>query len=57
MTEPKQEQIKYVVDVAAGATTVSALMDLVPSATAILSMMWVCIRIWETETVKNLTGR
>lgn len=51
------EETKVVVDVAAGSVTVTAMMDVVPEATALLSLAWVCIRLWETDTVKFLTGR
>jgi tetrahydromethanopterin S-methyltransferase subunit C len=51
------EESKTVMDVAAGGVTVTALMDIVPEATALLSLAWVCIRIWETETIRKLTGR
>ena len=51
------EETKVVVDVVAGSVTVTAMMDIVPEATAFLSLAWVCVRLWETETVKFLTGR
>ena len=51
------EETKLVVDLAAGTITITALMKIVPAATAILSLVWICIRIWETETVKKLTNR
>ena len=51
------EETKVVVDVAAGSVTVTAMMDIVPEATALLSLAWGCVRLWETETVKFLTGR
>tara|TARA_R100000951_G_scaffold26255_1_gene22264 strand:- start:165 stop:338 length:174 start_codon:yes stop_codon:yes gene_type:complete len=51
------EETKVVIDVAAGSVTVTAMMDIVPEATALLSLAWVCVRLWETETVKFLTGR
>ena len=51
------EETKVVIDVAAGSVTVTAMMDIVPEATALLSLAWVCVRLWETDTVKFLTGR
>tara|TARA_R110000822_G_C14979217_1_gene458308 strand:+ start:51 stop:224 length:174 start_codon:yes stop_codon:yes gene_type:complete len=51
------EETKVVIDVAAGSVTVTAMMDIVPEATALLSLVWVCVRLWETDTVKFLTGR
>jgi len=51
------EETKVVIDVAAGSVTVTAMMDLVPEATALFSLVWVLLRIWETDTVKRLTRR
>ena len=51
------EETKLGVDLIAGSITISALMQIVPAATAVLSLIWICIRIWETETVKKLTNR
>ena len=51
------DSIKNIVDVGAGTLTVSALMDIVPEATALLSLVWICLRIYETETVQILLGR
>ena len=51
------ESEKIVLDVAAGTTTAAAWLNLMPDAAALLTGIWVIIRIWETETVKKLTGR
>lgn len=51
------EETKVVIDVAAGSVTVTAMMDLVPEATALFSLVWVLLRIWETDTIKKLTRR
>jgi adenine/guanine phosphoribosyltransferase-like PRPP-binding protein len=51
------EEQKVLVDVAAGTGTAAAFMDMAPNAVALLTGIWVVIRIWETETVKKLTGR
>ena len=51
------EETKVIVDVAAGSVTVTAMMDIVPEATALFSLVWVILRIWETDTVKRLTRR
>tara|TARA_R100000278_G_scaffold47072_1_gene40816 strand:+ start:2979 stop:3152 length:174 start_codon:yes stop_codon:yes gene_type:complete len=48
------EDAKQVTDVAAGGVTISAFMAWIPEATALLSLVWVCIRIYETDTVKNI---
>lgn len=51
------EEQKVLVDVAAGTGTAAALMDMAPNVVALFTGVWVLIRIWETETVKKLTGR
>ncbi len=51
------EEQKLLVDVAAGTGTAAAMMDMAPNAVALITGVWVLIRIWETDTVKRLTGR
>jgi len=51
------EEQKILVDVAAGTGTAAAFMDMAPNAVAIITGIWVIIRIWETETVRKLTRR
>ena len=52
-----EEEAKQVVDVAAGGVTLGAYFAWIPEATAIASLVWVLLRIWETETVKKLFGK
>ena len=51
------ESEKIIIDMTAGATTAAAWLNLMPDAVAVLTGVWVIIRIWETETVRKLTGR
>lgn len=51
------EDQKIIVDVAAGTGTAAAFLDMAPNAVAVITGIWVIIRIWETETVKRLTRR
>ena len=51
------ESEKTIIDMTAGATTAAAWLSLMPDAVAVLTGVWVIIRIWETETVRKLTGR
>jgi len=53
MTEDK----KLMIDVAAGTGTAAAYLDMAPNVVALLTGIWVIIRIWETETVKRMTRR
>jgi adenine/guanine phosphoribosyltransferase-like PRPP-binding protein len=51
------EDQKIIVDVAAGTGTAAAFLDMAPNAVALVTGIWVIIRIWETDTVKKLTRR
>ena len=48
---------KTAVDVIAATGTGAAWMGMAPDIVAIATGVWVLIRIWETDTVKFLTGR
>jgi hypothetical protein len=51
------EEQKVLVDVAAGSGTFAAWMGMAPDFVAVLTGIWVIIRIYETKTVRKLTGR
>lgn len=51
------EDQKIVIDVAAGTGTAAAYMDMAPNVVAVITGIWVLIRIWETKTVRKLTRR
>jgi hypothetical protein len=51
------EENKVIIDVAAGTGTFAAWVGMAPDIVAIATGIWVLIRIWETDTVKFLTGR
>lgn len=51
------EENKVIIDVAAGTGTFAAWVGMMPDIVAIATGIWVLIRIWETDTVKFLTGR
>jgi hypothetical protein len=51
------EPTKHVVDFAAVTTLLGTLIHLLPSATAFLTFVWMCIRIYETDTVQSILGR
>ena len=52
-----QEETKHIVDIAAGGVTLGAYFAWIPEATAVASLIWVLLRIWETETVQSLVNR
>ena len=57
MTEHDQETLKHMIDGASILTVIGTLVEFLPAVSAILSIVWVAIRIYETETVQKLVGR
>jgi hypothetical protein len=51
------EEQKVLIDVAAGSGTFAAWIGMAPDFVAVLTGVWVVIRIIETETVRKLMGR
>lgn len=51
-----EEQDKLMLDGVAGVTTLGAFFEMLPSLTALFSLIWVVIRIYETDTVQGLLG-
>ena len=51
------ETTKHVVDAASVTTTIGALAGILPALAALVSIVWGCIRIYETRTVQRLLGR
>lgn len=49
-----QEQIKHIGDAVAGAGTTAALMGWVPELTAVATLLWVLLRLYETKAVQDL---
>lgn len=44
-------------DVLSVATVIGAIVDILPSIAALFTIVWTGLRIWETDTVRGLTGR
>mgnify|MGYP006976787098 CR=1 FL=1 len=51
------EHLKTAADVGSVGTVLATLAGWLPEAAAFVSLVWGLIRIWETETVRRLTGR
>ena len=51
------QETKDVLDVAAGSTAVLTVAAWVPPIAGIFSIVWFGIRIWESDTVRELTNR
>lgn len=50
-------EVKTSIDVAAVAGGFGSWLALLPDIAALLSIIWLAVRIWETETVKRWTRR
>ena len=44
-------------DVTSIGVVMAALMEIVPALAALASLIWACIRIYETRTVQRLLGK
>lgn len=45
---------KSYVDAANLLVILGAIVNIIPAITAVLSLVWICIRIYETETVQKM---
>ena len=57
MNEQNQETLKHILDGASLLTVIGTLVEFLPAISALLSIVWLVIRIYETETVKKLLNR
>lgn len=48
---------KTPIDLTAGAVAFGSLFDMLPAVASLFTIVWMGLRIWETDTVKKLTGR
>lgn len=51
------EQAKQVVDAVSIGGTAAVLIGWLPTATAVLTFLWVAVRLWETRTVQRIIKR
>ena len=51
------EETKTTIDMAAGGVTLGAYFSWIPEFTAVASLLWVLLRIYETETVQSLINK
>lgn len=51
------DHTKHVFDAASVGVVALSFFDWLPKIAALLSVIWVCIRIYETDTVQRLLGR
>lgn len=48
------EQTKHIIDYLSISAVVATLLNALPHIGALLSVIWLAIRIWETSTVQRL---
>jgi hypothetical protein len=53
----KEDTLKHIIDALSIATVLGTLADMLPSVAALFTIIWTGIRIWETDTVKQWTGK
>lgn len=51
------EGTKHLIDAASIATVLGTLVEMLPSVAALFTIVWTCIRIYETKTVQELLGK
>ena len=52
-----EESTKQVIDVISFGTVLGTISAILPPLSALFTIIWVGIRIWETDRVQELTGR
>jgi len=55
--EHLQESTKHILDTASIVTAVGTIMQVLPAIAALFTIIWTCIRIYETKTVQKLLGK
>jgi hypothetical protein len=55
--EHLSEPAKHIADASAAVVAVGALANLLPSIAALFTILWLGIRIWESDTVRAVTNR
>jgi hypothetical protein len=53
LTEPT----KHVVDAVSALTALGTLAQILPPLAALFTILWTCIRIYETKTIQKLLGK
>lgn len=51
------EIAKSAVDALSVLTVVATIIEMLPAVAALFTIIWTGVRIWETDTVRKLTGR
>lgn len=51
------EPVKHIIDMASIGALVATFFGWLPHVTAMLTLVWMCIRIYETKTVQRFLNR
>lgn len=51
------EHAKHLTDAIAAVIAFGTIAQILPSLAALFTVLWLGIRIWESDTVRGLTGR
>ena len=57
MTDQTHETVKQILDGVSILTVIGTIVEFLPAVSAVLSIIWVAIRIYETDTVQKLVHR
>ena len=52
-----QEQVKHTIDALSLGTVLATLAGWLPHIAAVVSIIWGCLRIYETRTIQRLLGK
>ena len=51
------ELAKQMLDTLSVITVIGSLLNLLPAIAALFTIIWTGVRIWETDTIRSITGR
>ena len=57
ITNYLSDSVKHIIDTASVLTVLGTLVDFLPAVAASFTIIWTGIRIWETDTVKNIVKK
>ena len=52
-----EEPTKQIIDVLSVGTVIGTISTILPPLSALFTIIWVCIRIWETDTVQSFVKK
>lgn len=52
-----REEVKHILDWTSVGTGIGAFFNILPDVASLLTVVWLGLRVWESDTVRELTGR